>query len=195
MLVPATLPEFEFPAISWAMRRNPMRVNFGVDFAPRKPVQVNAASWGNSRYRLTLTGNHMYYKYCGHSFKPKSNEAIWAVARYILSLSLPFAACSNATCPNFGINVFEKLCARATLTRSSTADCTRKQSLPQLQVHRNRWREPGFEAQCHGQEHRSNHPHKCAIGRKETQSRSLRQDELCSLLQSLASNRHASSEL
>ena len=50
----------------------------------------------------------MRCKYCGHSFKPKSNETIRTLARYYLSLSLPFATCSDANCPNYGINVFEK---------------------------------------------------------------------------------------
>lgn len=108
MLAPVSLPEFNLPAISWAMCRNPMCVNFGIHFAPQEPMRPNAASYGDSRYRLIKASGRIRCQYCGQSHKPKSNEAIRVIARYYLSLSLPFATCSDPACSNYGVNVFEK---------------------------------------------------------------------------------------
>ena len=49
--------------------------------------------------------------YCEQSFAPKSNRAIRPIARYFLSLSLPFATCPNSSCSNYGVNVFENYAA------------------------------------------------------------------------------------
>ena len=108
MFTPVALPEFDLPAISWAMCRNPMCVNFGIHFAPQKPPKEGAATYSDSRYRMSLSTGQMRCLNCGQSSKTKPNEAIRTIARYYLSLSFPFATCPNESCSNYGINVFEK---------------------------------------------------------------------------------------
>ena len=107
MFAPIALPEFDLPAISWAMCRNPMCANFGIHFNPRNPPVPKAAIYSDTHYRISLSTGQMRCKYCGQTSTLKSNEAIRAVARYYLSLSLPFATCSEESCPNFGVNIFE----------------------------------------------------------------------------------------
>ena len=76
----------------------------------------------DTRYRISRSTGEMHCLYCGQSSKTKPNEAIRTVARYYLSLSLPFATCPNEICPNFGINVFEKHCPpRQSVSRDTTA--------------------------------------------------------------------------
>ncbi len=60
----------------------------------------------DKRYRLEANGR-LHCKYCGQSFGVKSNQALRPIARYYLSLSLPFADCPNEDCDHHGLNVFE----------------------------------------------------------------------------------------
>ena len=60
MFTPVALPEFDLPAISWAMCRNPMCANFGIHFNPRKPPVPKAATYSESRYRINLYARKMH---------------------------------------------------------------------------------------------------------------------------------------
>ena len=57
-------------------------------------------------------------RYCGQSWLLHSNRAVRAIARYYLSLSLPFADCSNESCANHGKNVFEHWSNRRSASRA-----------------------------------------------------------------------------
>ena len=108
---PVHLPEFGL-AVSWAMCRNPMCANFGIQFDGAIPEGRKQVS--DDRYYVRLSkGSHertvgeIQCRYCGQSSRLASNLAIHPIARYFLSLSLPFADCPNAECKNHGLNVFE----------------------------------------------------------------------------------------
>ena len=79
--------------------------HFGVPYTGPVPEQGGKAAH-DDHYRLEADGS-MRCKYCGMSFSLKSNKAVRPIARYFLSLSLPFADCSNIDCDNHGLNVFE----------------------------------------------------------------------------------------
>ena len=108
---PVTLPAFGL-AVNWAMCRAPMCVNFGVDLdleLPDGSSQVKGVRYTlkrDTRPSGEMTGT-IVCGYCGQSAKLHSNHAIRPIARYFLSLSLPFADCSEPSCSNHGINVFE----------------------------------------------------------------------------------------
>ena len=102
------MPELDVPGISWAACRNPMCKNFGVQFGAGQDDQSNA-NRSNDCYTLKVSKERtqLQCRYCGQSFTVKANKAIRSVARYFLSMSLPFAACPKRSCPSFGVNVFE----------------------------------------------------------------------------------------
>ena len=112
---PLKLPEFG-TKFSWAMCRNSMCANFGVFFREYMPPEGSTAAH-DQRYRLDVNGR-MRCKYCKQSFELRSNAALRTIARYFLSLSLPFAACPDAACPNHGHNVFEHYVDRDSLYRA-----------------------------------------------------------------------------
>lgn len=90
LISPLKLPEFgtEF---SWAMCRNSMCDNFGIPFIGYISPEGSTAAH-DQRYRLDVNGR-MRCKYCKQSFEIRSNAALRTIARYFLSLSLPFADC------------------------------------------------------------------------------------------------------
>ena len=98
------LPEFGL-TFSWAMCRNVMCDHFGIPYTGEFPTGVIRATT-DDYYRLEQNGR-LRCKYCGLSFEIKSNKAVRPIARYFLSLSLPFADCPDTTCTNHGYNVFE----------------------------------------------------------------------------------------
>lgn len=102
--LPLELPEFGV-SVSWAMCRNTMCPNFGVHFAgPASPGETRIA---DERYTINTETGDFKCGYCSRGFTLKSNLAIRKMARYFLSLSLPFATCPKGDCENFGYNVFE----------------------------------------------------------------------------------------
>ena len=105
------LPEFGL-SVNWAMCRNPMCANFGIHFEGDLPEGRKQVSDDHYVVRLSSgargrTVGEIQCRYCGQSSRLASNRAIRPIARHFLSLSLPFADCSNAECQNHGINVFE----------------------------------------------------------------------------------------
>lgn len=101
---PIKLPEFGL-MFSWAMCRNVMCDHFGIPYTGALPTEVTRAT-SDDYYRLEQNGR-LRCKYCGLSFEIKSNKAVRPIARYFLSLSLPFADCPDTQCTNHGYNVFE----------------------------------------------------------------------------------------
>lgn len=108
---PVYLPEFGL-VFSWAMCRNPRCPNFGVHFegeCPAGGVQVS-----DGRYTV-VTGTdsqgrrfgEIRCRSCRRVSRLASNAEIRPIARYFLSLSLPFADCPDAECENHGANLFE----------------------------------------------------------------------------------------
>ena len=96
--------------------------NFGLHYTGKLPDKNNPEAQ-DDHYRLEMNGT-MHCKRCEASFDLKSNEAVRPVARHFLSLSLPFADCTNQVpdnadacidpynvklviCANHGCNVFE----------------------------------------------------------------------------------------
>ena len=104
MINPVNLPEFN-QTFTWAICRNTMCDHFGVPYTGPLPEPDGKAAQ-DEHYRLETTGS-LRCKYCGMSFALKSNQAVRPIARYFLSLSLPFADCANRDCDNHGLNVFE----------------------------------------------------------------------------------------
>ncbi len=119
---PVELPEFGLE-LSWAMCRNAMCKNFGKLFRGHIPEGLRQTT--DSRYVLSIAyqKNRLPYaqlrcRNCLQTSRLHSNQAIRDIARYYLSLSLPFADCENPDCPNHGINVYEKWApARSNLPR------------------------------------------------------------------------------
>ena len=106
VLAPVTLPEFG-RAFTWAACRNPMCEHFGVPYTGPLPAPGGAGA-EDLRYRLESNrAGVMSCKYCELLFHLGNNRAIRPIARYFLSLSLPFADCPAQDCPNHGVNVFE----------------------------------------------------------------------------------------
>ena len=108
---PLTLPEFGVD-LNWAMCRNPMCPNFGRDLAVEIPPGGRQASDRWHRFRMTAlkTGQRVgkiKCLACGQEASLPSNRALRPVARYFLSLSLPFADCPDPDCPHHGVNLFE----------------------------------------------------------------------------------------
>ena len=108
----AHLPEFGLD-VSWAMCRNPMCANFGVYFEGTIPKDRKQTSDDRYYVRLIPGGRDRLVgviecRYCGQSSRLASNKAIRPIARYFLSLSLPFADCPNTECQNHGVNLFER---------------------------------------------------------------------------------------
>ena len=117
---PVHLREFDLE-VSWAMCRNPMCQNFGVFFRGCIPKGGTSTSDDNYIVRIKLVDTKdkkketieqrlvgaIECRCCGHTSRLASNRAIRPIARYYLSLSLPYADCPNPKCPNYGINLFE----------------------------------------------------------------------------------------
>ena len=108
---PVALPEFGVD-VNWAMCRNPMCPQFGRDLAVEIPDGRAQASDQYHTFRTkTLPKGHLVGEiecaFCGQSSRLPSNRALRPIARYFLSLSLPFADCPNERCRNHGINLFE----------------------------------------------------------------------------------------
>lgn len=120
---PAYLPEFGLE-VSWAMCRNPMSSNFGVFFEVK--ILGGCTSNSDENYKVSIfvatskytdkngkektsrsLAGQIQCRRCGQRSRPASNRAIRPIARYYLSLSLPFAHCANPACPSHGVNVFE----------------------------------------------------------------------------------------
>ena len=103
---PIALPEFGIDDFSWATCHNPKCPNFGVPYDPDDPDYPNFIS--DRHYAmLSRTDGAGRCRYCNGHFSAKPNRALRPIARYFLSLSLPFADCSNPDCNNHGVNVFE----------------------------------------------------------------------------------------
>ena len=102
--LPVYLPEFDL-SVGWAMCRNSMCPNFGIQYdgpAPDGPGEIK-----DGRYTIDPIEGNFHCEYCGLSFTLNSNRAIRVLARYFLSLSIPFDTCPNKECENYGRNVFE----------------------------------------------------------------------------------------
>ena len=102
--LPVHLPEFGV-SVGWAMCRNTMCRNFGIQYAG--PARGEDTWLSDGRYELNPRTGEFRCGYCGNSFELNSNRAIHKLARHFLSLSLPFATCPETGCVNFGRNVFE----------------------------------------------------------------------------------------
>ena len=113
-LKPLRLPEFG-TRFTWAMCRNCLCDHFAIPYTGYLPAE-GAKAAHDTRYRLDLSGR-MRCKSCKQSFEIRSNEALRRIARYFLSLSLPFAACPDAQCANHGHNVFENYFEKDSLYR------------------------------------------------------------------------------
>ena len=108
---PVALPEFGVD-VNWAMCRNPMCPNFGRDLAVEIPDgRAQASDQYHTFRKKKLPKGHLVGEIecalCGQSSRLPSNRALRPIARYFLSLSLPFADCPNEQCRNHGINLFE----------------------------------------------------------------------------------------
>ena len=108
---PVFLPEFGV-AVSWAMCRNPMCTNFGIQFDGEIPEGRKQTSDDHYYVRVVAAARGrpvgaIQCRTCGQSSQLASNRAIRPIARYFLSLSLPFADCPNTQCQNHGVNLFE----------------------------------------------------------------------------------------
>ena len=101
---PVHLPEFGVD-VSWAMCRNTCCRNFGIHYRGASPIGGDVETDRVGRFNLR-TGKY-HCKACKQSFELKSNLAIREIARYFLPQSLPFADCSDPTCLNHGVNIFE----------------------------------------------------------------------------------------
>ena len=77
---------------------------FGVVFAPSGP---KGSTEGDPNYTYTPSSGQLRCQYCQASCAPESNIALRPVLHHFLSLSLPFAACRNPECENYGLNLFE----------------------------------------------------------------------------------------
>ena len=100
---PVALPEFGM-SVNWAMCRNPMCANFGTDLDVEIPPGQTQASSDRYvfKYGVARSGERtgiMTCRYCGQSSQLASNHAIRPIARYFLSLSMPFADCPDESCP------------------------------------------------------------------------------------------------
>ena len=104
--LPVYLPEFGL-SVGWAMCRNTMCQNFGIQYAG--PAPAGAEEIKDDRYTIDTIEGKIRCGYCGNTFTLNSNRAIRTLARHFLSLSIPFATCENPECENFGLNVFEHL--------------------------------------------------------------------------------------
>ena len=87
---PVFLPEFN-SHVSWFMCRNPACQNFGHHFQPDSSQPVSQRTFSDARYRIDTKVAKIYCRSCQMSFGLKSNLSIREIARYFLSLSLPFA--------------------------------------------------------------------------------------------------------
>ena len=102
--LPVDLPEFGV-SVGWAMCRNTMCPNFGVQY--EGPASGEGGSLTDGRYTIIPRSGTIRCLYCLHVFNLRSNRAIRVIARHFLSLSLPFATCPNSKCENFFYNAFE----------------------------------------------------------------------------------------
>lgn len=105
------LPEFGLD-VNWAMCRNPMCADFGIAFEGEIPEGRKQASTNRYTLRVTLNAHGhpaavLACRGCGQRVRLASNRAVRLIARYFLSLSLPYADCSDTDCKNHGVNVFE----------------------------------------------------------------------------------------
>ena len=131
---PVALPEFGLE-LNWAICRNPMCPAFGRDIDVDLPDGAKQRS--SRRYTLRTKWAHgelrtaeVQCKYCKLTWSLHSNLAVRAIARYYLSLSLPFADCSNEDCVNHGKNVFEHWqCCLAKRAGQAVTDISRYQSV------------------------------------------------------------------
>lgn len=119
-LAPVELPEFG-QSVSWLMCRNGMCPNFGRRYGGPEPKRGDKAVH-DVRYRVDLRSCRLHCKFCDQSFGFQSNLCVRPVARYFLSLSLPFADCPNADCDNHGVNVFERFAKRGARGRRYRRD-------------------------------------------------------------------------
>ena len=87
------------------MCRNTLCKNFGQHYTGAPPTETDPVAH-DTRYRLELKGR-IRCKQCGQSFEIRNNQVVSPIARYFLSLSLPYAGCSNEQCQNHGYNVYE----------------------------------------------------------------------------------------
>ena len=98
--------------VSCAMCRNPMCGNFGIDFVGNIPEDGGKVL--DERYTVRVAVDpperaaaEIECRACGQRSRLGSNRAIRPIARYFLSLSLPFADCLKVACENHGKNLFE----------------------------------------------------------------------------------------
>ena len=99
---PQVEPGFTFNANSC---RNPICPDFGFGPAPDMDAYVD---------RCKLDGvdfpggpGNFKCKFCEGSWRPLSNRSLREAYIWFKSQSIPFAACANESCKNYGINAFE----------------------------------------------------------------------------------------
>ena len=102
--LPVYLPEFDF-SVGWAMCRNSMCPNFGIQYDGPAPDGTGEITDG--RYTIDPVEGNFRCEYCDLAFTLNSNRAIRTLARHFLSLSIPFDTCPNDECENYGRNIFE----------------------------------------------------------------------------------------
>lgn len=92
--LPVRLPEFGV-SVGWAMYRNAMCPNFGVQYAEGAPDGTGAII-EDGRCAIDPVGGYFRCGRCGLGFTLNSNRAIRVPAWHFLSLLIPFTA---RTCP------------------------------------------------------------------------------------------------
>ena len=114
------LPEFGID-LNTAMCRNPMCRNFGIPFEgeiPNGQKQVTTAPYVFSLVDGALKSvvGKIECRDCGQTSRVLSNRAVRPIARYFLSLSMPFADCPDPQCAHHGINLVENWTSRTSLS-------------------------------------------------------------------------------
>ena len=102
---PIRLPEFGNIEFGWGMCRNSMCPNFGVLYGSEE-----GPGGDDLRYKLTTEAGKLtklQCRNCGLNISLFSSASLREIARYFLSLSLPFADCPTDECENHGVNAFE----------------------------------------------------------------------------------------
>ena len=102
---PVTYPELGGVEVGWAMCRNRMCRNFGVFYGTQTDTDGNDTCYNleKNKYDETVA---ITCRWCGLKSKLYAPDSLRPILRHFLSITLPFAACPNSACPNYGVNAF-----------------------------------------------------------------------------------------